>query len=408
MASLARLMAESFRVADKIVPDALLPSIAPQALIAASGASPDASAREALVRLIASIEAESELSLFGKLSLRWDMIRLLRNAQKIEDAHRANPALAAAPIAAPVFILGLPRSGTTFLHGLMAEDPASLVPRNWQTMFPGPRPVDFNPAQDRRVRVVDRQLQLFAGMAPGFQEIHPITADSPQECSEITSHVFQSLRFDSTHRVPSYFHWLEAHGHQDAFAFHKRFLQFLQNGQPGRWVLKCPDHTFTLDAILAAYPDARFVIVHRDPIAVIGSVAHLTEVLRKPFLKNIDPAEIGTQVSERWTQGANLLVAFDQRADVAPARKLHLHYEELVADPLAAIDRIYAHFGLTLSGPAREAMARQCTARPRGGYGKHAPYRLESFQLSRSALQEAFAPYVRQYCQPRGTAIGPA
>ena len=85
----------------------------------------------------------------------------------------------------------------------------------------------------------------------------------------------------------------------------KRFLQYLQAGTPARWVLKCPDHTFSLDAILAVYPDARFVVVHRDPIAVLGSVAHLTEVLRKPFLKNIDPAEIGAQVGTRWIEGAN-------------------------------------------------------------------------------------------------------
>lgn len=399
MTSFAQYLATAFRVADRIVPGACLPSTEPEALIAASRATPSASSHEGLRQLMASIKAESELRVFGKLSLRWDMIRLLRNAQMIEDAHRANPVLGAAEVKAPLFILGLPRSGTTFLHSLMAEDEQILVPRNWQTMFPAPRPPGFDPSKDKRVRVVNRQLQIFAGLAPGFREMHPISADSPQECSEITSHVFQSLRFDSTHRVPSYFNWLEAHGHDDAFRFHKKFLQFLQNGEAGRWVLKCPDHTFTLDAILNIYPDARFVIVHRDPIAVLGSVAHLTEVLRRPFLKNIDAGEIGAQVAARWTQGANLLLAFDQRADVPPERKFHLHYEELVAAPLAAIARIYAHFDMPLSSGALDAMSRQCEARPRGGYGKHAPYRLENFKLNRPALQAAFAPYVQQYCQ---------
>ena len=399
MAALATLLSRSFTLADRLVPDSAFSVTDAKALIRDAGVTPSPDAVEGLEQLLASVRAESELSLFGRVSLRWDFIRLLRNAQLIEDAHAANPALSAAPVNAPLFILGLPRSGTSFLHTLMAEDPGSQVPRNWQTIYPAPRPAGFKPEGDKRVARVDKQLDLFNGLAPGFRELHPIYADSPQECSEITSHVFQSLRFDSTHRVPSYFQWLEARGHDDAFHFHRKFLQFLQNGTAARWVLKCPDHTFTLDAILRVYPDARFVILHRDPIAVLGSVAHLTQVLRKPFLRGIDAGEIGAQVAARWTQGANLLLQFDQRADVPASRKLHMQYEEFTAAPLAAMARIYAHFGEELTEPALQAMNRRIQAKPRGGYGRHAPYRLEAFKLSAPALQAAFLPYVRQYCQ---------
>jgi len=390
---------QAFAAADRLVPEALLPSLAPDALIAASGASPSASAREGLARLMTAIAADSELSLFGKLSLRWDMIRLLRNAQLVEDAHRANPALSAAPIAAPLFILGLPRSGTTFLHGLMAEDADNQVPRNWQTIYPAPRQPGFAACDDANARKVARQLKLFGGLAPGFEQLHPIGADSPQECSEITAHVLQSLRFDTTFRVPGYLAWIEARGHRDAFDFHKKFLQFLQNGAASRWVLKCPDHTFSLGAILETYPDARFIIVHRDPIAVLGSVAYLTEVLRKPFLKHIDPAEIGAQVAQRWIEGANLLLDFDARRDVSAERKIHIHYDDLTTAPLAAIARIYAQFDLPLKPAALAAMSRQIAARPRGGYGKHAPYALDPFNISPQALQLQFAPYVSAYCR---------
>jgi len=392
-------IAGGLRAADPFVPRFLLPDSKPEKLIAAAKANPDAGARAGLARLLESIEAESDLALFGRLALHWDMRRLLENAQLVADAHRDNPALAQREIEAPIFILGLPRSGTSYLHSLMAEDPDNLVPRNWQTMFPAPRPKNFDPAQDKNARMVDRQFALFAGMAPGFEDMHPTSADSPQECSEITAHVFQSLRFDTTHRVPGYFAWLEAHGHDAALEYHKKFLQFLQQGLTGRWVLKCPDHTFTLDAILRAYPDARFVIVHRDPIAVLGSVAHLTEVLRKPFLKNIDQAEIGAQVAERWTQGANLLLEFDRREDVPAERKYHLHYNELTAAPLAAIARIYAQFGLNATDGAFAAMSRVIEAKPQGGYAKHAPYRLDAFKLNLPALTAAFAPYVTEYCQ---------
>ena len=393
------VIAGGLRLADPLVPRFVLPSCAPEALIKAASASPAPEAREGLTQLLASIEAESDLALFGRLALHWDARRLLENAQLVADAHAADPGLAARPIVSPIFILGLPRSGTSYLHTLLTADPDNLVPRNWQTMFPAPRPKNFDPAKSKSARMVDRQFELFAGLAPGFDDMHPTSADSPQECSEITAHVFQSLRFDTTHRVPSYFAWLEAHGHDGALVYHKQFLQFLQQGLTGRWVLKCPDHTFTLDAILRAYPDARFVIVHRDPIAVLGSVAHLTAVLRKPFLRGIDPAEIGTQVAERWMHGANLLVKFDNRADVAPARKCHIHYDELVVAPMAAIARIYAQFGLKMEEGAEAAMSALVVARPQGGYAKHAPYMLDAFKLNLPVLQAAFAPYVSTYCR---------
>jgi hypothetical protein len=394
-----RLLGGAFRIADVVVPKSLLGRLDADGLIAAAGARPGEGARAGLRELLAAIEADSALSFFGRLSLRFDMLRLLRNAQKIEDAHRETPALAAAPITAPIFILGLPRSGTTFLHTLMAEDAESQVPRNWQTMNPAPRPADFVPERDKKISEVDRQLKLFAGLAPGFAQMHPITADSPQECSEITAHVLQSLRFDTTFRVPGYLAWLEARGHDDAFAFHKKFLQFLQNGKASRWVLKCPDHSFSIDSILRIYPDARFVIVHRDPIAVLGSVAYLTEVLRKPFLKNVDSAEIGAQVAERWIEGADLLLAFDQRTDIDESRKIHIFHDDLITTPLGAIAQIYARFGLTLRPAALAAMSQRIATRPRGGYGAHPPYSLETFRINAQSSRDRFASYVSAYCR---------
>ncbi len=399
MGSVYDAIGVAMRAGDRLMPRNWPALASADALIAEAGVRPEVSARAGLVELLAAIAADSELSLFGKLSLRWDMIRLLRNAQLVEDAHAANPALGAAPVEAPLFILGLPRSGTSFLHGLLAEDPQSYVPRLWQTIYPAPRPAGFDAARDKRARQVDQQLKIFSGLAPGFASAHPIMADSPQECSEITAHVFQSLRFDTTFRVPGYMSWLTAHGHDDAFAYHKRFLQFLQGGTKQRWVLKCPDHTFSLDAIVRTYPDARFVIVHRDPVAVLGSVAHLTQILRTPFIRNIDPAEIGAQVASRWTEGAHLLLAFDQRADIPAARKLHLHYDDVTSAPLAAAGQIYETFGLEFTDAARAAMRRRLDEQPRGGYGSHAPYALADYKISTAAVRNDMAPYLRQFCR---------
>jgi hypothetical protein len=386
-----------FAAAGAVLP-AGFPSHRPGDLIAAAGVRPAAGARAGLTKLIEAIDADSELTVFGRLSLRWDSIRLLRNAQLVDDTLAARPELAAAAVARPIFILGLPRSGTTFLHGLLAADPGNLVPRNWQTIYPAPRPDSFAPARDKRARKVDAQLRFFGRLAPGFEAHHPVNADSPQECSEITAAVFQSLRFDTTYRVPKHLAWMDARGHDEAFAFHRRFLQVLQAGLgEKRWVLKCPDHTFSLDAIVKTYPDARFVVVHRDPVAVFGSVAHLTEILRKPFVRHVDAAEIGAQVTERWIDGAERLVAFDRRCDVAAAQKLNIQYDELVADPMAAVRRIYAHFNEKLGAEAVTGIEAALAARPRGGYSGQRQYALKKFGISPEALAPRFTNYLNYF-----------
>jgi len=395
-----RLFLSALAAAEKITPEKLLPDLTADALIKKAGVPVSPGARQGLRQLTAAIAKDTELTMFGRLSLQWDFIRLMRNAAKVEQALSSNPAMREAPVVAPIFILGLPRSGTTFLHGLLADDPDNLVPRAWQTIYPQPRRADFDSSADRRAKIVNRQFQFFGGISPEFSQLHPIDADGPQECSEITSHVFQSLRFDTTFRVPDYQQWIDARGHEEAFLFHRKFLQVLQHGAGGmgaaahRWVLKCPDHSFCLDAILKIYPDARFVVVHRDPLRVFASVAHLTEVLRKPFLKNIDPLEIGAQVTERWIEGAQRLVEFDQRADLGPGRKIHIHYDELAAAPLAAIARIYAQFDLPFSAAAAKAIGEKLNAKPAGGYGGERRYVLDRFGINPQRLAPHFSTYL--------------
>lgn len=382
-------------LAERLTPEKLLPDLRADSLIEKAGVPVSPSAAQGLRQLTASLAKDSRLTMFGRLSVHWDLIRLMRNAATVEQTLADNPAIRAAPVTAPIFILGLPRSGTTFLHGLLAHDPDNLVPRAWQTIYPAPRKADFDAATDRRAKIVNRQFHFFGGISPEFARLHPIDADGPQECSEITSHVFQSLRFDTTFRVPDYQAWIDANGHEDAFVFHKKFLRVLQHGAVGnRWFLKCPDHSFCLDAILKIYPDARFVMVHRDPMRVFASVAHLTEVLRRPFLKNIDALEIGAQVTERWIKGAELLVAFDQRADIDPARKIHILYDELAAAPMAALARIYARFDLPFSAAAVRAITNHLAARPAGGYGGERRYVLDRFGINQQRLAPLFSTYL--------------
>jgi hypothetical protein len=290
---------------------------------------------------------EADLSFSGRIATRWDVVRFLSNLLRLREEERKAPEILDQPVARPILISGLPRSGTTFLHSLLTEDPANLVPRVWQLIHPYPSEglgPDF-----RRLRVA-RQLRLFGLLAPDFRRMHPIDANSPQECSEITAHVFASLRFDSTYRIPSYRRWLDDTGHVEAYRFHKRFLQHLQHqaGSNRRWVLKCPDHVFALAAIRSVYPDARLVFVHRDPLAVLLSVARLTETLRRPFTRSIDKAEIGRQDSERWLAATELMISAAQEQHFEEPI-FHVHYLDLVSDPVGTVAALYQHFGETLT-----------------------------------------------------------
>ncbi|HEY4124940.1 MAG TPA: sulfotransferase, partial [Rhizomicrobium sp.] len=152
--------------------------------------------------LLKSYNEESDLSLFGSLAVKWDIARFLANLLRLEEEEEKTPAILQEAIDAPVFITGLPRSGTTFLHSLLAQDPANRVPLSWQTIYPYPLAQDAR--RDGRAARVNQQFRMFERLSPGVSSLHPLAASTPQECTEITAHVFQSLRFDTTHFVPSY------------------------------------------------------------------------------------------------------------------------------------------------------------------------------------------------------------
>jgi hypothetical protein len=245
---------------------------------------------------------------------------------------------------------------------------------------------------------VARQLKMFQLLAPEFHGLHPIDANSPQECSEITAHLFASLRFDTNYFVPSYRHWMDGTGHLAAYQFHKRFLQHLQHqaGGGGRWVLKCPDHVFALTAIRAVYPDARIVFVHRDPVRVLLSVTRLTEVLRRPFTLHIDRARLGRDVSERWLAGTDLMIeAVDQQAFADPI--FHIDYGDLVTDPLGAVERLYSHFGLNLDRRAAGLIRHFADARPNGGYSGANRYNFETYDIDPAIERERYARYMARF-----------
>ncbi|HEX3845634.1 MAG TPA: sulfotransferase [Steroidobacteraceae bacterium] len=348
----------------------------------------DRSFLQPLQRLIASCNTESDLNTLGRNAVKFEIRRSLHNLLEFERRERENPAVLARAIERPIFVTGMPRSGSTFLHRLLVRDPAVAAPLSWRLVHPHPSAAGRLGVCLNRARV-QAQFYLMRLLAPELNSLHEVAAGEPEECTDITAQVFQSLRYDSVYRVPSYQSWLQHHGHVEAYRFHKRFLRHLDAQAPGRrWILKSPDHVFALDDIRTVYPDAVWVFIHRDPVAVLASVARLTEVLRRPFAHSVDLAEIGQQVCASWLDGAERMM----REAASSTSILHLHYHEVICDPQKTVDRLFRHSGHGASGGTAQRMRKWLGKRSNRKH-RQRRYDLASFGLDPEKLRAQFAPY---------------
>jgi hypothetical protein len=357
----------------------------------------DQTFREPLRRLLESMEAEARLNPLGRVAARQDLIRLLVNRLRMEADRKAHPQIAAEEVRRPLIITGLPRTGTTLLHNLLALDPAHRVPLTWETMHPSPPPETATYLTDWRIRVAERQVRWFHRLVKDFNRIHPVEVRLPEECLVIFSHSFLSYQFETTHRLPSYLGWLEAQDLRPAYQVHRRFLQYLQWRCPGeRWVLKAPAHLFDLEAMFSVYPDAAVIVTHRDPLQVAASNASLTAVLRSAFSDEVDPLEVGEECSRRWAEGIGRSLRSRDRGCAPPEQFLDLYYRDLTRDPLATVRRVYDHFQLRFSEGLEESIRRYLAKNPKDKYGTHR-YTLEEFGLDPEREKERYRPYRERF-----------
>ena len=360
----------------------------------------DPAFREPLHRLLQSIEREAQLNFVGRIAAREDLTGMLANRLCIEEDRRRNPGIAAEVIRRPLFITGLPRSGSTFLHGLLAQDPAVRVPLHWELRYPSPPPDRATYESDPRSARAARDIRWFFRLAPDFRKIHPIGARLPEECVVILSHAFLSFQFSSSWFVPSYQDWLEQHDLRPAYGYHHRFLQHLQWRHRGdRWLLKAPPHLPGLRALFTTYPDANVIVTHRDPLEVVASVASLHVSLRRTFGRFVDPLAVGPEVTQMLA--GDIRRGFEARDDGcgAPEQFLDVWYSELMEDPLAVVRRIYRHFDLSLSGEAEVRMRRYLATNPKDRHGPHV-YSLAQFGLDVDVERARYRGYWDRWGRP--------
>jgi hypothetical protein len=360
----------------------------------------DESFLDALPVLSDAISREADLSWLGRVMFRQQLLGFLQNRFSVYRYRAAHPEVAGVPIERPLFVVGYPRTGTTILFNLLAQDPANRVPLSWEVQFPDPPPQGETFSTDPRIERARKYFGHMDTMAPSLASIHEIGAEVPQECMPIVAQTMLGLQFNVTFNVPSYQAWVDQQSHAPAYTYHRHYLEHLQSKHmKDRWVLKSPTHLHSLDALLAEYPDARFIITHRDPAKTMPSLASLYYVIRGLASDSIDPQALGQQVMEWWATAADLsMAARDKHTDKAD-QFIDIQFEEIMADPVAALGRAYERFEIPWSGDIEERMRAFLADNPRGKHGAHR-YEIEDFGMTLGQIRERFEGYCRAYDIP--------
>lgn len=361
----------------------------------------DPPCEEALLVLVESCNSEAELNLFGHLAARRHLLDLLSTRLRLRYFWRETPGILRQTIREPIFITGMPRSGTTFLHDLFAQDHENRVPRTWEVMFPFPPPVREEFDSDPRIAKAENRLRLLRWIHPSIVKAHPVGARLPQECIAITSYSLLSDEFLEMFRMPSYEKWLRTQDMGPVYEFHRSFLNHLQWRYPAtRWVLKAPDHVHSLKSLIDVYPDARIVFVHRDPLKVVGSVASLTAMLRGVFSRHADPRVLGADETRILGEKAFRMMEFRDSHQHLNNRFIDVRYVDIVRDPAGTVRDIYESFGLALSD---ESDAR-IRAFVKAAHNKKRPrhiYRLTDFGLDPLREDANFILYRERFALER-------
>jgi len=353
---------------------------------------------EPLRLLVQCYNSEAELNFIGRMSARTYVLQLLENRLLVERDRKAHPEIAEQQIQSPVFILGLPRTGSTLLFELMAQNTALRAPLSWEVMLPSSSNGVGTGRPDPRIRKAQRMLDWVDRIAPDFKHIHEVGALLHQECLPILAQAFRSLQFHTTNNVPTYQAWLNNADLTPAYEYHRRMLQHFQVfGPRGTWLLKAPAHIFGIEALFRVYPDARIVQTHRDPVRVIGSIASHCVSLRQAFSEELDLENIGSTWCWLWSMGMERTVKFRQEHPELEGRFLDVPYEDIASDPVETVQRIHERFGLRLDEEALGQAGAYLAAHPKGQHGVHR-YRLEDYGLNPARVGERFEGYNGSLC----------
>ncbi len=347
--------------------------------------------REGLERLVAAMNDEGGLTEMGEVMQHARLTALLAARLKVEETYRLHPEIDDEEIGGPVFVIGLPRTGTTALSQLVAADPQFRSLRLWESGSPVPPPETATEHTDPRIAVAEGNLALMNEAFPLMQTMHHTEATTATECQDLMGMSFRTVHFDGFARVPSYLEWVIDTDMKPTYRYHRRVLRLLQwHCPPTLWHLKTPVHMFALDALVEAYPNARFLWSHRDPVKVLGSVCSLIHYTRSWSSDRDDSLELGAEELDRWW--AAIQRAMDFRERMGDDRFADVSFSELQTDPIVALEKGLGRIGLPFDDRSRTAVAEWAGTHEPGAHGAHS-YELSDFGLEPDRIRERFAPY---------------
>ena len=351
--------------------------------------------REGLAVLCESIGGEAQLNDLGDGAVRSTVVSSLTNRLRVFDWIRQHPEVTDERIEAPIVVIGMFRAGTTFLSQLFDQDPHNRALLRWEANDSVPPPSRASFRSGPRVDAARMSGDMLEALNPRMKAIHHEDAAGATECIAVMSQDFKSLSWEAITNVPAYSRWLLAVDQRSAYEYHRATLQVLQSGGVrGRWTLKSPHHAIALDALTAVYPDARLMLLHRDPIVLCASVCSLITTLSGTFTD----ADHAAYIAEHWTA---MLEESIRRIDAFRAAHpehpiVDVQYADLVQDPLRTVGDLYTACGAKLDGSARDAIAMYVNDHPKDTFGTHS-YDLAEFCLDAGELTERFASYIARY-----------
>ncbi|HSV57279.1 MAG TPA: sulfotransferase [Variovorax sp.] len=349
---------------------------------------------QVLALLVDALNQEAALHERGAQAARARLLDVMCSRLKLVEDRKRYPGIATEAIVKPIFVMGLPRAGTTFLHNLLSQDPGNRSPQTWEIMFPSPPPEPGSYAADPRIAQCDAALRAQGFMERELQGIHPFGAERPEECNFMWELSLQSVNFMAFWNVPSYTAQLMKIDFRAIYREHRQMLQHLQHRfRRDRWVLKTPAHNLWLNELLSVYPDACLIQCHRDPAKIIASLASNFVALRKTFSDARLSGDFG--MLEAQARGMRNIAAIRAQPEFKD-RFVDAHYLDVQADPMGMVRRIYAHFGLPLA-PEREAAMKAWLARDVSAHaaGHRHSYALADYGLDYARVDAVLGDYIR-------------
>lgn len=323
-----------------------------------------------------------------------DCVHYLSNRLRVVDYHRQNPELASRPIERPVFVMGIPRTGTTLLSNLLAADPARRSPLEWEIDEPVPPATTATLKTDPRCLARLEREKAMLEAHPEMGKIYRSSAVYPHECVWYLAHDFKTLMIESKGILPEYREFIFSADMTSAYSYHRKFLQALQHHAPGVWNLKMPSHILHLEYLIKEYPDARLIWTHRDPFAATGSFCSIISMSHQMLMGRIDYDWLGENYP--WQAEQHARRGMDFRDKHGEDRVIDVHYADMMNDPMGAMKKLYADLGDDWSTEAEAGIQSWLDDNPQNKFGKH-EYKLAQYGLTKQGLEPLFERYLSRY-----------